>query len=103
MFNAWLRGYEWSLDKVLKYKPVDVLITLATLVGTVWLYIIVPKGFFPTEDTGFLVVSTEAATDTSFEAMVERQAKIVGNHPPGQGRRLCQFDGRVRRTELHRQ
>ena len=76
MFNGWLRGYEWSLDKVIKYKPVMLLITFATLVGTIWLYIIVPKGFFPTEDTGFLVVSTEAATDTSFEAMVSRQAKI---------------------------
>jgi HAE1 family hydrophobic/amphiphilic exporter-1 len=76
LFNGWLRGYEWSLDKVIKYKPVMLLITLATLVGTIWLYIIVPKGFFPTEDTGFLVVSTEAATDTSFEAMVSRQAKI---------------------------
>jgi HAE1 family hydrophobic/amphiphilic exporter-1 len=77
MFNGWLRGYEWTLDKVLKYKPITLAITLATLVGTVWLYIIVPKGFFPTEDTGFLVVSTEAATDTSFEAMVQRQAKIA--------------------------
>ncbi len=77
MFNAWLRGYEWSLDKVIKYKPVTLLITIATLVGTVWLYVIVPKGFFPTEDTGFLAVSTEAGTDSSFDAMVERQAKIA--------------------------
>jgi HAE1 family hydrophobic/amphiphilic exporter-1 len=77
MFNAWLRGYEWSLDKVIQYKPIVLLITIATLVGTIWLYIVVPKGFFPTEDTGFLSVSTEAATDTSFEAMTARQAKVV--------------------------
>ncbi len=77
IFNGWLRGYEWALDKVIKYKPITLLITLATLVGTIWLYIVVPKGFFPTEDTGFLSVSTEAATDTSFEAMVTRQAKVV--------------------------
>ncbi len=77
MFNGWLRAYEWSLDKVIKYKPVTLIITLATLAGTVWLYMIVPKGFFPSEDTGFLSVTTEAATDTSFDAMVARQARIA--------------------------
>ncbi len=77
MFNSWLRGYEWSLDKVIKYKPVTLLITIATLVGTVWLYLVVPKGFFPTEDTGFMSVTTEAATDTSFEAMAARQAQVA--------------------------
>jgi HAE1 family hydrophobic/amphiphilic exporter-1 len=77
MFNGWLRGYEWTLDKAIKYKPITLVITIATLVGTIWLYYIYPKGFFPTEDTGFMIVVTEAATDTSFEAMVERQSKIA--------------------------
>jgi HAE1 family hydrophobic/amphiphilic exporter-1 len=76
MFNGWLRGYEWTLDKAIKYKPVTLAITIATLIGTGWLYYIYPKGFFPTEDTGFMIVVTEAATDTSFEAMVARQTKI---------------------------
>ena len=53
------------------------LVTLATLGGTVYLYMIVPKGFFPQEDTGFLIGVTEAATDTSFEAMKERQQALV--------------------------
>src|SRR5437660_3073009 len=39
MFNSWLRGYEWSLDKVLRYKPIVLAITLTTLAGTVYLYI----------------------------------------------------------------
>jgi HAE1 family hydrophobic/amphiphilic exporter-1 len=77
MFNGWLRGYEWSLDKAIKYKPVTLLITIATLVGTIWLYYIYPKGLFPTEDTGFMLVVSEAATDTSFDAMVSRQSKIA--------------------------
>lgn len=77
MFNGWLRAYEWTLDKVIKYKPVTLIITLATLVGTVWLYYVYPKGLFPTEDTGFMIVVTEAATDTSFEAMVARQQQIA--------------------------
>src|SRR4030088_1578279 len=75
MFAAWLRAYEWTLDWVLAKKALMLLITLATLVGTVYLYMIVPKGFFPQEDTGFLIGVTEAATDTSFEAMkVQQQA-----------------------------
>ena len=52
-------------------------VTLVTLVGTVALYIIVPKGFFPQEDTGFLTGITEAATDTSFEAMAVRQKALA--------------------------
>jgi HAE1 family hydrophobic/amphiphilic exporter-1 len=77
LFNGWLRGYEWTLDKAIKYKPVTLAITIATLAGTVWLYYIYPKGFFPTEDTGFMIIVTEAATDTSFEAMVARQSRIA--------------------------
>ena len=73
----WLRGYEWALDWVLARKALMLLITLATLGGTVYLYMIVPKGFFPQEDTGFLIGVTEAATDTSFEAMKVRQQALV--------------------------
>ena len=70
-------AYESSLDWVLARKPLMLLVTLATLGGTVYLYMIVPKGFFPQEDTGFLIGVTEAATDTSFEAMKERQQALV--------------------------
>ncbi len=77
MFDSWLRGYEWALDRVLAGKAIMLLVTLATLGGTVYLYIIVPKGFFPQEDTGFLIGVTEAASDTSFEAMKVRQQALV--------------------------
>ncbi|MCR6734199.1 MAG: efflux RND transporter permease subunit [Afipia sp.] len=77
MFNGWLRGYEWALDRVLAYKSVMLVVTLATLGATVWLYMVVPKGFFPQEDTGFLSGTTEAATDTSFEAMSARQKVLA--------------------------
>ena len=77
MFDAWLRAYEWALDWVLARKALMLLVTLATLGGTVYLYMIVPKGFFPQEDTGFLIGVTEAATDTSFEAMKVRQQALV--------------------------
>ena len=77
MFEAWLRGYEWALDRVLAHKALMLIVTLATLAGTIALYIVVPKGFFPQEDTGFLTGITEAATDTSFEAMSVRQKAIT--------------------------
>jgi HAE1 family hydrophobic/amphiphilic exporter-1 len=77
MFSSWLRGYEWALDRVLAHKAIMLVVTLATLGGTVFLYMVVPKGFFPQEDTGFLTGVTEAATDTSFEAMKDRQQALV--------------------------
>ncbi|HEV7599904.1 MAG TPA: efflux RND transporter permease subunit [Bradyrhizobium sp.] len=77
MFDSWLRAYEWALDRVLAHKAIMLAVTLATLAGTVALYIVVPKGFFPQEDTGFLSGVTEAATDTSFEAMSVRQKAIT--------------------------
>jgi HAE1 family hydrophobic/amphiphilic exporter-1 len=77
MFEAWLRGYEWALDRVLARKAMMLVVTLATLAGTVALYIVVPKGFFPQEDTGFLSGVTEAATDTSYQAMTVRQKDLT--------------------------
>jgi hydrophobic/amphiphilic exporter-1 (mainly G- bacteria), HAE1 family len=84
MFQSWLKGYEWSLDKVLAYKSIMLMVTIGTIIGTVWLYIVIPKGFFPREDTGFLTVITQAQSDISFDGMVERQrkvAEIVRNDP----------------------
>src|SRR3954462_7570831 len=77
LFAAMLGAYEWSLDHVLRGKPLMLAVTLATFVGTIWLYIIVPKGFFPTEDTGYVLGITEGTTDISFPAMSERQRKVA--------------------------
>jgi hydrophobic/amphiphilic exporter-1 (mainly G- bacteria), HAE1 family len=77
MFDGWLWAYEVTLDWVLARKFLMLLVTFATLGGTAYLYIIVPTGFFPQEDTGFMIGVTEGATDTSFEAMKERQQALV--------------------------
>ncbi len=77
LFEKMLGSYEWALDHVLARKRVMLAVTLGTLVATAWLYIIVPKGFFPQEDTGFLIGTTEAATDTSFAAMTERHKELA--------------------------
>src|SRR5262245_41648316 len=77
MFKGWLRAYEWTLDRVIKYKAVVLLITIATLFGTVYLYVIIPKGFFPSEDTGFISGSTEAAADVSLSAISGLQSRVA--------------------------
>jgi HAE1 family hydrophobic/amphiphilic exporter-1 len=77
LFQGWLRSYEWALDKVLSYKLITLFVTFATIIGTVWLYVAVPKGFFPLEDTGYMLAITEAQSDISFGAMVERQRKMA--------------------------
>ena len=76
-FDLWLKSYEWALDRVLAYKSIMLAVTFATIAGTVWVYIAIPKGFFPQEDTGFMLAITEAQADISFDAMVERQRKVA--------------------------
>ncbi len=62
---------------MLAYKSIMLMVTLATIAGTIWLYIVVPKGFFPTEDTGYVIGITEGKTDIAFPAMVEHQRKVA--------------------------
>ena len=52
-------------------------VTVIVIIVTVWLYTIVPKGFFPQQDTGQMMGSTEAAQDISFAAMTEKQTAVV--------------------------
>jgi HAE1 family hydrophobic/amphiphilic exporter-1 len=77
MFKAWLRGYEWALDVVLRHKVLTLMVTFATLGLSIWLYIIIPKGFFPTEDTGFISASTEGSSDISFAQMAVLQRQVA--------------------------
>ncbi len=69
--------YRVTLDLVLKARLLVLILTVATAVLTVQMYIDIPKGFFPTEDTGFLSGSTEGPTDTSIEAMSNRQKEVA--------------------------
>jgi hydrophobic/amphiphilic exporter-1 (mainly G- bacteria), HAE1 family len=77
VFLGWLKAYEWSLDKVLKFKSVTLVATALTLGLTIYLYLTIPKGLFPSEDTGFINATTEAVTDISFPALAELQAKVA--------------------------
>ena len=76
-FEAMLWLYTRCLDFVLRFKAATLAVAIATLFLTVYLYIVVPKGFFPQQDTGTLSGTTEAPADISFQAMVERQRALA--------------------------
>ncbi len=76
-FQGMLSAYRWTLDWVLKARILMLIFTLATVYISAQMYMDIPKGFFPTEDTGLLRASTEGPPDTSFEAMAARQIRIA--------------------------
>jgi len=76
--------YEKSLVTVLKHQFIWMISTIIILIITIYLYIIVPKGFFPVEDAGFIFTQTEGAQDISFDSMLDKQkqvADIIGKDP----------------------
>jgi multidrug efflux pump subunit AcrB len=76
-FNWLLAGYERGLKWVLRHQGFMLLVAGTTIIATVWLYIIVPKGFFPQQDTGVMIGVTEAAQDISFATMAKLQAQVA--------------------------
>lgn len=71
------RGYRVSLDASLRVPWLMLLLTLGTVVATVWAFSAVKKGFLPTEDTSIIIVRTEAAPDISFQGMLQRQRLVA--------------------------
>ena len=82
---AWaLRAYDRGLGRSLAHPWIVVAFSLVVIAATVGLFLAVPKGFLPSEDTGRAVINTEAAEGTSFAAMVRAQqeaARIASAHP----------------------
>ena len=76
-FNALLGAYTRSLDVALRHRRFVLFVALLTFVATAWLFVTIPKGFFPEEDIGQIRISTEAAEDISFPAMVALQNRVV--------------------------
>ena len=75
-FQALLNSYSRGLDFVLRHQFATLMSFFATLALTVYLFIEIPKGFFPQQDTGLITGITEASQDISFQAMMDRQQKI---------------------------
>jgi multidrug efflux pump len=78
VFERVIAFYGRTLETVLRYRWATLAVTVLTLVGTLALYVLVPKGFFPVQDTGVLLGVSEAPATTSFAAMAERQQALVG-------------------------
>jgi len=77
VFQKIIDFYGETLRWVLKFRWITLLIAAATLVLTVWLYIVVPKGFFPVQDTGVIQGISEASQRISFPAMAEKQQALA--------------------------
>mgnify|MGYP003694221869 CR=1 FL=1 len=99
-FEGMLNTYQWTLDRVIAFKSIMLMVTIGTFFATIALYVVVPKGFFPTEDTGYVIGITEGATDISFPAITQLQrkaAEIVRADPAVQ---YVNLYGRYRRTQI---
>jgi multidrug efflux pump len=77
LFDHMLGAYRHSLAWVLRHQPLTLAVTVATACLSVYLYILVPKGFFPQQDTGRISGSVQAAQDISFEAMSSKMRQYV--------------------------
>jgi multidrug efflux pump len=86
--NRFYRASEWVFDKILAtyrvmlqwvlgHQPVTLVVTILVACLSVYLYIIVPKGFFPQQDTGRIMGSVQAAQDISFQAMRDKMERFV--------------------------
>ena len=76
-FVAIEKGYAFLLDLALRFRLIIWAMFLASLVGAAWMAVKLPKGFFPVEDTGLVIVNTEGPRGASIEAMAEKQQRIA--------------------------
>ena len=77
LFEGMRSGYARSLGWVLRHPRTMLALTLATMVFSVYLYMIIPKGFFPQQDTGRMFGNIQAAQDISFQAMRQKLTEVV--------------------------
>ena len=76
-FDGMLALYRVTLQSVMNWRLLTLLVTILSVIATGWAYYKMPKGFFPIEDTGQIFAFTEAAQDTSFQAMIEHQNQVI--------------------------
>jgi len=83
-FVAVIRFYGKTLTQVLRAQPITLIVAAGTLAATIYLFLIIPKGFFPVQDTGVILGISEAPQTISFPAMSQRQqslAKVILQDP----------------------
>jgi HAE1 family hydrophobic/amphiphilic exporter-1 len=77
MFDAWLRGYDRSLRMSLRYRAVTMALSLVLVAGTVYLFMLVPKGFLPSEDQGRFQMTVEGIQGIGFDEMVRHRHEVA--------------------------
>jgi len=77
VFEKVIGFYDRTLLWVLDHQPLTLMVAVGTLAATVLLFLVIPKGFFPIQDTGVILGISEAAQDASFRAMTERQQALT--------------------------
>ncbi len=77
VFDAMLYVYEAGLRAALRHQTAILVFTAATFVASVWLYVVIPKGFVPAQDTGLISGVTDTAQDISFDSMSKLQQKVA--------------------------
>jgi multidrug efflux pump len=77
VLSGMVRFYTWTLRSVLVFPFLTLLVFFATIALTVTLYIKVPKGYFPTDDSGFIIGATRASADISFQSMLGLQQRLA--------------------------
>jgi hydrophobe/amphiphile efflux-1 (HAE1) family protein len=75
-FDAMLGFYQRTLDVALRFRFITLMVFIATVATTGVLFVMIPKGFFPTQDIGLIIGITDANQDISYTAMVQRQERI---------------------------
>jgi multidrug efflux pump len=78
-YERFIAEYDRLLKWVLVHQPLTMMVAIGTLVLTVLLYIVIPKGFFPLQDTGFIQAITTAGPTVSFDEMARRQRLVAQN------------------------
>ena len=102
-YAAILGAYERSLGWVMDRRRMALAFSAAILVATVALFVLIPKGFLPSEDTGQLFGTTEAIEGISFDAMKRASAGDRGHREAGSERRGLHVGGRRRRAQRDRE
>ena len=77
VFNKTIEKYGDMLRVVLRHQPLTIVVAVGTLAATVFMFMIIPKGFFPVQDTGVILGISEAPQSVSFPAIQERQQQLV--------------------------
>jgi multidrug efflux pump len=77
VFNKTIAFYGRTLQFVLRHQTATLIVTIGTLVATIWMYMIVPKGFFPVQDTGVIMGISDAPESVSFASMAARQQRLA--------------------------